>query len=1293
MKNKINKAIATSNLREKAALMLKEKTLKAGSVLVKPLPSMELLHESAVQQVELEMQHDALTSANVNTKRAMEEYAVLCDMAPFGYFTLSREGKIIDLNAYGSEILGEDRSRLRNMHFSFFVAKDSKPIFLHFLKKLFDNNSKEDCEINLDINEGFPTQFQLTGLPIEHGEQCLLTVIDITNRKLISEATQKKASLFKTLAEVAPVGIFHTDNTGYTTYVNPSWCRITGLTDKEALGNNWLKAVHEADQIQIKKTWKDAVKNKDRSISEYRFIRKDGSIAWVMGQAIPETDLNNQVLGYVGTITDITERKLLEEKQQEVQGFLEETQRIANIGTYKLDIASGTWSSSEVLNEIFGISTTVEKSIELWSAIVHPEWRKIMTDYFEKEVIGNKKQFNKEYKIIRINDQAERWVHGIGRLRFNSNNQPITMVGTIQDITQRKQLEIEIVQSKERAEASNASIKNYLDNAPDGVFVVDEAGNYMEVNPAATTITGYSKEELLAFSIRDLTPPGSMDAAFNHFNTLLQTGSSKGDIQFIHKTGEIRWYSVEAVKLSEHRFLGFVKDITERKKGEAEIIISNERFELMAKATNDGLWDWNLETNFLWANEIHQQLFGLTINDPVPIYTEWAQRIHPEDRDRTIKAFESARTSQKNSHVEEYRFYAENNGWIHVYGRTLIERNQEGKAVRLIGSMMDITENKKAEAALKDAEKRLNFLLSATPAVIYSAQAEYPFGATFISENITEQTGHKAEEFINDPTFWSKNIHPDDQQRVMHGISNLFEYCYHKHEYRFKIKDGSYLWMHDEARLIFDITGKPVEMVGYWINIDERKKAEAAIIASEEKYRSLVEQASDAIFVADPNGRFITVNSSLCRLSGFTEKELLKMSIHDFTIIEDLQKNPLHFTELKQGKTVITERLMQGKKDIGYVQINAKILENGNLLVFVADITERKRAQKALAESENRLRTIYNTEPECIKLLGAKAELLEINPAGLEMIEADNFEQVKGKSVLGIVNEPFRKAYKKLINNVFKEKSGVLEFEITGLKGTTRWLETHAVPLKNTKGEIISFLGVTRDVSERKKIEEKIKNTNEQLRHLTAHLQSIREEERLRIGREIHDELGQQLTAIKMDVVWMDKKIPEETTALKIKLKNIITLLDGSNQSIRRILSELRPVILDDFGLLEALSWLGSQFTTNTGIPVNFTTTQTAVKIPAPIATCIFRIYQEALTNITRHANAKMIATSLSFEDGEIIVTIVDDGKGFRPNAVQNKQSFGILGMKERVLSLNGKFELISAPKKGTKIILTLPNA
>ena len=232
---------------------------------------------------------------------------------------------------------------------------------------------------------------------------------------------------------------------------------------------------------------------------------------------------------------------------------------------------------------------------------------------------------------------------------------------------------------------------------------------------------------------------------------------------------------------------------------------------------------------------------------------------------------------------------------------------------------------------------------------------------------------------------------------------------------------------------------------------------------------------------------------------------------------------------------------------------------------------------------------------------------------------------------------------------------------------------------------------LVKQIIARKKIEEEIKQNAEQLRQLTTHLQNIREEERKRIGREIHDDLGQQLTAIKMDVAWIDKKTTDESSIIKPKLKNIISLLNGSNVAVRKILNELRADTLDNYALVDALEWQGQQFTANTGIPVLFSSSHPVLKTEEAMAICIYRAYQEALTNITRYAKAKKVISSITYFDENITLKIKDDGKGFDTTKQKNKQSFGLLGMKERVTSLNGTFKIISSPGKGTTIMISLP--
>lgn len=228
---------------------------------------------------------------------------------------------------------------------------------------------------------------------------------------------------------------------------------------------------------------------------------------------------------------------------------------------------------------------------------------------------------------------------------------------------------------------------------------------------------------------------------------------------------------------------------------------------------------------------------------------------------------------------------------------------------------------------------------------------------------------------------------------------------------------------------------------------------------------------------------------------------------------------------------------------------------------------------------------------------------------------------------------------------------------------------------------------------ERKKSEEKMQQMNGELRRLSAHLQNIREEESARIAREIHDELGQQITGLKMDLAWLKRKITGKENILVIqeKLNSMSDLLDKAVQTIRKISSELRPSLLDDIGLIAALDWQSTEFQKRFGIPVHFTSDVEELNIDPAIATGLFRTYQESLTNVARHAAASKVTSSLELTEEKIILTIADDGKGFDTSQTQKRRSLGLLGMKERVAMIAGTLEIKSVIGKGTTVTISVP--
>jgi signal transduction histidine kinase len=221
------------------------------------------------------------------------------------------------------------------------------------------------------------------------------------------------------------------------------------------------------------------------------------------------------------------------------------------------------------------------------------------------------------------------------------------------------------------------------------------------------------------------------------------------------------------------------------------------------------------------------------------------------------------------------------------------------------------------------------------------------------------------------------------------------------------------------------------------------------------------------------------------------------------------------------------------------------------------------------------------------------------------------------------------------------------------------------------------------------------KRVNEELRRLSAHLQSAREEERIRIAREIHDQVGQVLTAVKMDLALLDRKLtntPRVPVAeVKADVNGTIQLVDKTIQTMREIIRELRPEILDHLGLSAAIEWQLQEFQTRTGIECKFDTTLDEVNLDLDRSTAVFRIFQETLTNIARHANATQIAAALSQDAGAIVLQVSDNGKGFAPVELAAKQTFGVLGMRERAHVFGGDVTLDSAPGTGTTVTVKIP--
>lgn len=384
------------------------------------------------------------------------------------------------------------------------------------------------------------------------------------------------------------------------------------------------------------------------------------------------------------------------------------------------------------------------------------------------------------------------------------------------------------------------------------------------------------------------------------------------------------------------------------------------------------------------------------------------------------------------------------------------------------------------------------------------------------------------------------------------------------------------------------------------------------------------------------------------------------------------------------------------------VEISLSFLRFGGseyLLVFVSDATERRRARAALEESEARLQGIASNVPGLVFRLEPSAPHDESDFAHLSFISGGSeaslgyspgYLRESGLGIMGLVHPDERSGYLASQEQaVFNGTNWHWQGRILTRSGEPRWVDIKATARRLEDGRR-AWDGVVWDITENKQIELELAESRAQLRELSAHLESVREEEKARIAREVHDELGQVLTVLKLETSMCELAYGELDPGLHDRLGNMKKLIAQLFQLVRDVATALRPPILDA-GIGSALEWQARRFEARTGIPCLVTVPEHSPRLADAKAIGLFRILQEALTNVMRHAQAHTVELELTVENGELCLSIGDDGRGFDTETAWRGSSFGLVGMRERVLMLGGSLEIHSQPGEGSSLRVRVP--
>ena len=471
------------------------------------------------------------------------------------------------------------------------------------------------------------------------------------------------------------------------------------------------------------------------------------------------------------------------------------------------------------------------------------------------------------------------------------------------------------------------------------------------------------------------------------------------------------------------------------------------------------------------------------------------------------------------------------------------------------------------------------------------------------------------------------------------------------------------------------------------------------LLQSEERWTATLGSIGDAVIATDSDARVTFLNSVAAALTGWPLEEAQNQRLQDvFKIVneqtgEDADDEVRRVLEERQSLSVTNHVALIARdgREIPVEHSAAPIFAGegkviGVVLVF-RDVAERRREREATAE---------------------QAALLELTQDSVFVIDMDGtirFWSRGAEAMLGysksqaagkISHDLLRTEFPQPLDEIKAELMRVGHWEgdliKTAQDGRRIVVSSRWALQWGKRDQPPRVLEINSDITERKRGEESLVLQKEQLRALAERLQWVREEDRKRVARDLHDQIGQILTAIKMDMTWMTRHLPESEGEVLARLKESIQLINDGVTSVRAICSGLRPGVLDDLGLAAAIEWQASEFAARNGVRCQVSVPPVDLHLDGDRATAAFRIFQECLTNVIRHAQAKSVSVSLCQEDENILLVVEDDGIGFCESDLSNSLgSLGLLGMKERAQFCGGNVQISSSPGNGTTVTIRVP--
>ncbi|MBI1324258.1 PAS domain-containing protein [bacterium] len=955
-------------------------------------------------------------------------------------------------------------------------------------------------------------KIRLEGHELEGYEICGVSS-DITQPRRVEEALRASERRYRQALEAAQEAVWEWNVATGEITANDLWFRQIGFEPGEVAGHAevWRNQVHPDDRHLTLSARTAILGDSSEVFMEYRIVTKSGEIRWIRtcGKVV-ERDAEGIASLIVGSNLDITDRKTAEESLNRSERRYRQALEAAQEASWEVDLLTGEVEVSDQWFRQRGYEPgEISPRVETWLETIHPDdVGKVMAgrDSFVERGDVN----TIEHRIITKTGEI-RWLRILAFIsEQDASGRPLRMIGTDLDITDRKLAE-------ESLQRSEARLRHALEASHEAVWEWDAETGVISVNDQWYRLLGFEPGEIQpSVEVWDrMTHP-------DDFNRLLRERESfmsgdeivPTDQRIVTKSGEVRWVNSSCIITERdesgavRKLVGTSRDITDRKRAEDALERSEKRLRYALEAAQESVWEWDAVTGLVSANDLWYRQLGFEPGEVQPSAEVWDLMTHPDDSERVRLERESL-LKTSGFHSIEHRIVTKSGDlrWVKSCGMVL-ERDEDGLPLKIVGTSLDITERKIAEQALMRSENRYRDALEAAQEGVW--EWDIQTGEIQANDLWFELLGYEPGEVPLNFETWKNSLHPDDQSSITITLFNYLSGQIEEYSvfYRVITKSGEVRWHHGTGLIVErDVDGLPTRMTGTTNDITERRAMEEALRRSENRYRLAMQATQESVWELDLVKMQVEVNDLWFRHLGYERGEI-PVSVEtwlDAVHPEDRAELTATHEAFVAGGTVNTaeHRIITKTGDVRWIRSTVLITDrddSGRPLRMIGsnlDVTDRKFAQTELQHRETFQRAVLESAGEAIVVGASTGEITLFNRAA-ERLLGYSADEMLGKLTPVVFHDPEEVARR--AESLTVELGRPIEpgFEVfvarprLGESETREWTfihkDGHRIPvlltvsmLMEPSGQLSGFLGIARDISELKKAEADLRESELQL--------------------------------------------------------------------------------------------------------------------------------------------------------------------------------------------------------------------